>query len=264
MRSLIVIAVLLAFIPAAVYAGDCGCSKCKQQTCSSCDTCKSKCDSGCKSKCDSCKPKCDSGCKSKCNSCKPKCETGCKSKCGKCNECKPKCESGCKSKCDGGCKSKCNSCEAKPACSKCGQKSCSGGCGQSSCSSGCAKPCACTEWNQYCGCEMLSSLCISLQACDGTAGPLMLKLRDTSFKTIADIELAGPIDGYYNYTYTFAEPIPASSLQEAVIINSTDDAATLTWFSVFGNFDCGGFSYFDYSCPGVVVGPGGCPRMVLF
>ena len=240
MRAIIVLVMLLAFIPAAVYAGDCGgCDKCKTK-CSSCDTCKPKCDTGCKSKCDTgCKPKCES----KCNTCKPKCKQE------TCSSCKPKCDTGCKSKCDTGCKpkceSKCNTCEPK-------------------CDTGCPKPCACMDWEQYCGCEMLTGLCITITACEGTAGPLLLKLRDINMKTIADVELAGPIDGYYNYNYTFAEPMRADMVHEAVLINGTDDAATLTSLQVIGLFDCGSFTFIDHTCPGAVIGPGGCPRMVLF
>ena len=99
---------------------------------------------------------------------------------------------------------------------------------------------------------------------DGTAGPIKLQLRDGGYKTVAVVELAGPIEGYYTMTYTFDEPVRADSLVEAVIINDTEDPVTLTWFGVVGNFECGSYTYFDKSCPGIVVGPGGCPRMVLF
>lgn len=134
------------------------------------------------------------------------------------------------------------------------------------CGTPCEPPCACTDWMQYCGCEMLTSLCISLATdpCDGTAGPLMLLLRDTDYDEIVTIELAGPIEGYYTMQYEFAEPIRADSLQEAVLINETEDAVTLTWLQVYGIFDCGGWTYIDHTCPGAVIGPGGCVRMVLF
>lgn len=114
---------------------------------------------------------------------------------------------------------------------------------------------------------MLTGLCISLEAaCNaGTEGPIKLLLRDTDFNDIVTIELAGPIDGYYTAQYEFETPIRADNVQEAVIINDTEDSVTLTWFSVYGMFgDCGGWSYFDFSCPGIVIGPDGCPRMVLF
>jgi hypothetical protein len=123
------------------------------------------------------------------------------------------------------------------------------------------------EWHAYCGCDMLTGLCISLEAdwCDGTAGPLLLVLRDGNYDAIAAIELAGPIEGYYAMEYTFAEPIKADSVVEAVLINETDDPVTLNWMMVYGYFECwGGWTYFDHACPGAVIGPGGCPRMVLF
>lgn len=161
-------------------------------------------------------------------------------KCGTCckqHTCTPACDTGCKPACDMGC--------AQP----------------------CAAPCACMEWEQYCGCEMLTDLCISLQTdwCDNTAGPLKLLLRDNAYDDIVTIELAGPIEGYYTMNYTFEEPIRADSVREAVLINDTDDPVTLTWLMVWGNFgNCGGWTYIDHTCPGVVIGPGGCPRMVLF
>jgi hypothetical protein len=123
------------------------------------------------------------------------------------------------------------------------------------------------EWETYCGCEMLTGLCISLQTdwCDNTAGPLKLLLRDNNFDDIVTIEMAGPIEGYYTMQYTFETPIRADNLKEAVLINDTDDPVTLSWMQVYGMFECwGGWTYFDYACPGAVIGPGGCPRMVLF
>ena len=260
MRAIIVIALLLAFIPAAVYADCGGCNKCKQTTCSSCDKCKTKCDTGCKSKCDTCKPKCEP-CKPKCDTCKPKCEP-CKPKCEpckpKCDTCKPKCEKACKPKCDTGCKPKCNTCESKCSVDK--------PCGKPDCDKGCAKPCACMSWMPYCGCEMVTSLCINITtACDGdTAGPLMFVLRDKDMKTVASIELAGPIADEYSFTYTFAEPMKADLLHEAVLINTTDDPLTITRFNVVGNWECGSWTFIDHTCPGAIVGPGGCPRMVMF
>lgn len=145
----------------------------------------------------------------------------------------------------------------RPACDPCGE----------SCDAGCAMPCACMEWESYCGCEMVTGLCISLTTdpCDGTAGPLHLLLRDGDYDEIVTIELAGPIEGYYTMLYEFAEPVRADTLIEAVLINDTDDAATLDWMQVYGMFDCcGGWTYMDHTCPGAVIGPGGCVRMVLF
>jgi len=137
-------------------------------------------------------------------------------------------------------------------------------CGE--CDDDCAKPCACLEWHAYCGCEMVEGLCISLEAdcCDGTEGPLWLLIRDGDFKDVVMIELVGPIDGFYNMMYEFEEPVRADTLFEAVIINKTEDPVTLKWFSVYGFGKCFDWTYFDFSCPGIVIGPGGCPRMVLF
>jgi hypothetical protein len=98
----LLIVALSCFVGASVaYAGDCCCKpKCKQHTCTKCDSCKPKCDSCCKPKCHPCKPKCEP-CKPKCNKCEP-----CKPKCNKCEPCKPKCES----KCHKCCKPKCHKC----------------------------------------------------------------------------------------------------------------------------------------------------------
>ena len=244
MRYLVIVAALLLLLPFAAYAGDCGkCSPCK----TSCSPCKT-----------SCAPKC-SPCK---NECKPKCEP-CKPVCSPCKtECKPKCSP---------CAPKCNPCE--PKCGKCKQNSCTkpcgtcGKCGEvSSCNTGCAAPCACTEWNEYCGCGTLTGLCISLRAAchDGTAVPIYLVLRDRQMNELATVELGAPINGYYNMTYTFDEPLDATAPVEALLLNDNEDTVTLEWLQVIGLMQCNSFTYFDYSCPGVVIGKGGCPRMVLF
>jgi len=148
----------------------------------------------------------------------------------------------------------------------CKQHTCTSAC-NTGCAPACPAPCACMDWEQYCGCEMLTGLCISMEAAcnDGTAGPLKLLLRDNNYDDIVTIELAGPIDGYYTTNYTFDTPIRADSVREAVLMNDTDDPVTLTWLMVWGNFgNCGGWTFIDHTCPGVVIGPGGCPRMVLF
>jgi hypothetical protein len=165
------------------------------------------------------------------------------------------------STCGSTCGSSCGTC--------CKQHTCTSGCNScNSCAPACTQPCACMAWEPYCGCAMLNSLCISMEAAcnDGTAGPLKLLLRDNNYDDIVTIELAGPIDGYYTMNYTFDAPIRADSVREAVLMNDTDDPVTLTWLQVWGNFgECyGGWTYIDHTCPGVVIGPGGCPRMVLF
>jgi hypothetical protein len=270
MRYLVFVALLLLLIPSVVFAGNDGCG-CKKASCSSCSSgSHDKCDSGCKSggcndnKCGSCKEKCHSGCKQKCDG---GCKSGCdKPKCNscekpKCNSCeKPKCNSGCKS----GCKDKCHGGCQQSKCNSCGQSSCSGG---SSCgaASSCAKPCACQAWQDYCGCGTVSSLCISITACEGTAGPLKLQLRNPANETVVVVELPGPIEGYYNYTYTFETPVDAALLAEATLINDTEDPATLTSLRVVGmDGYCFNWVYVDHTCPGVLVGPGGCKRMVIY
>lgn len=168
------------------------------------------------------------------------CETKCKP-CCKQHTCTPACDTGCNAGCDTGC--------------------------NAGCDMGCAMPCACMEWEPYCGCGMVTGLCISMQTdwCDGTAGPLKLLLRDGNYDDIVTIEMAGPVEGYYTMQYTFETPVSADSLVEAVLINDTDDPVTLSWLQVYGMFDyCGGWTYIDHTCPGAVIGPGGCPRMVLF
>lgn len=117
----------------------------------------------------------------------------------------------------------------------------------------------------YCGCGMVNSLCITITACEGTAGPMKLQLRDTNNATVAIIELAGPIDNYYNYNYTFDKPVDATSLKEAVLINDTEDPATITSLRVVGmDGACFNWVYVDHTCPGAVIGPGGCKRMVVY
>lgn len=228
MRYLVLAALVLLLLPCVAYAGDCG--SCHKATCGDC---KAKCDTGCKAKCET--------------GCKPKCDTGCKSKC----------DTGCKDKCHSGCKDKC-----KSACNSCGKSDCGGGC---QAAAGCPQPCACAAWHDFCGCGQVSSLCISITACEGTAGPLKLQLRDPQFKTVTIIELPGPIEGYYNYTYTFEKPVDATMLGEAVLINDTEDAATLTSLRVVGmDGNCFNWVYVDHTCPGAIVGPGGCKRMVIY
>jgi hypothetical protein len=115
---------------------------------------------------------------------------------------------------------------------------------------------------------MIDSLCIQLSTCGcdgGTAGPLKLELHDNAGKIIATVQLDGPIDGSASWNYKFAEPIKADSLREAVLINDTDDSATLTWFSVTGMGECGwSYNFFDKKCKGVTIGKDGCPRFVMF
>lgn len=239
MRNLVILALLIAFIPVAVWAGDCNSCGSKpvcKQNCGTpkCDTCKPKCET----KCNTCKPACENKCKPACeNKCKPACENKCKPACE--NKCKPKCENKCKPKCE----NKCNSCAPAPAC---------------------PQPCACDAWVPYCGCEEITSLCITMQACEGTAGPLWLQIRDPKYATLAMIELAGPIDGYYNMTYTFEKPVPASALMEAVLINKTDDAVTMTSMRVVGMNECFSYVYIDKTCSGMVIGKEGCPRLVMY
>jgi len=148
----------------------------------------------------------------------------------------------------------------------CVQETCTAAPCDMGCASSCAMPCACMAWDSYCGCEMVTGLCISMETdyCDGTVGPLSLLIRDGNYDEIVTIELAGPIEGYYTMQYTFAEPLRADTLVEAVLINETEDPVTLTWLQVYGIFNCGGWTYIDHTCPGAVIGPGGCPRMVLF
>jgi len=164
--------------------------------------------------------------------------------------------------CDPCCRPKCEPCCRQDTCTPACDVPCDMGC-----DAGCMMPCACMEWDTYCGCEMLTGLCISLTTdpCDGTAGPLKLLLRDGDYDEIVTIELAGPLEGYYSMLYEFAEPVRADTLIEAVLINDTDDPATLSWMRVYGMFECwGGWTYMDHACPGAVIGPGGCGRMVLF
>ncbi len=231
MRYMLIVLVLLLAVPFAALAGDCG--KCGAK-CSPCKTACSPCQSDCASKCSPCKPKCDT--------CKPACAP---QTCTKCNTCAPNCDT-CK---QNSCTKSCGKCAAQP-----------------SCDTSCAMPCACDEWNAYCGCGMLTGLCINLQAAcnDGTAAPVYLVLRDSRMNELATIELGAPIDGYYQMTYTFDEPLDATAPTEALLLNDSDDTVTLEWLQVTGLMQCGSFTYFDHACPGVVIGQGGCPRMVLF
>jgi hypothetical protein len=244
MRYLVVIIALLLLLPFAANAGDCGkCGKCGPCK-TSCGSCKSDCAPKCSPSKSECKPKCDS-CAPKCNSCKPACAP---QTCTKCNTCAPKCSPCKQNSCSKPCGS-CGKCNAAP-----------------SCNTGCAAPCACDEWNTYCGCGSLTGLCISLRAAcnDGTAAPVFLVLRDSRMNELATIELSAPIEGYYQTTYTFEEPLDATAPVEALLLNDNEDTVTLEWLSVTGLLQCGSFTYFDHACPGVVIGQGGCPRMVLF
>jgi hypothetical protein len=139
----------------------------------------------------------------------------------------------------------------------------------SGCAPACSMPCACTEWEQYCGCEMLTSICINMEAVcgEGTNGPMQLELYDTSYRKIVTIDLPMPVEGFYSTGYTFATPIRADSLQEAVLVNeNTDDPVTLTWLLIHGTFEncCGTCTYINHYCSGVEIGTANCTRMVLF
>ncbi len=209
-----------------------------------------------------------------CDTCKPKCETPCKSKCeNKCSPCQPvakpfdKCNS-CKQEPCAAAKPKCDSCDkCRPKCkNKCGQCSTAGLADYSATmdSPPAANPCACDAWAPYFGQETVDSLSISIMTSEGTAGPLMLSLRDPQHRQLALIELRGPIEGNYFFAYTFDSPVPASDLLEAVLINDGTDPATLTMFRVLGLGE-NDFShvYIDHTCTGAIVGPGGCTRMEM-
>jgi hypothetical protein len=112
---------------------------------------------------------------------------------------------------------------------------------------------------------MISSLSISITASEGTTGGMKLLLRNGLLQQVVLIDLPGPITNDYTYTYTFAAPVMASVLFEAVLINDGDDPATLTSLRVVGLGEAG-FSYMfvEHTCPGAIVGIGGCQQMEIY
>lgn len=271
--------------------------------CGQCDKCKPKCDTGCKPKCESkcntcavvpvARPACGKcQAKSKCNTCAK--APAVKPACDSCNKCKPKCENKCNScakapvikpacdscnKCKPKCENKCGQCQSKTytGCGTCAATSLYDiGYTSSSVQSGSrynpaagtsASPnqCGCDAWVPYSGSELVESLRISITATEGTTGGMKLLLRNPLLQQVVLIDLPGPITNDYTYTYSFGTPVKASDLFEAVLINEGDDPATLTSLRVVGVGE-GSFNYMfvEHTCPGALVGIGGCPRMEIY
>jgi len=123
------------------------------------------------------------------------------------------------------------------------------------------------EWHQPRGDTVVTELTIIVEA-DSPAAEgrtLELQLRDAILRTIDYVDLAGPHSGRHTYSYEFQEPLPACDLKQAVLVNDSDVTIEMSYFKVVGKLTDGDdWLYFEKSCPGVVIGEQGCPRLLLY
>lgn len=134
-----------------------------------------------------------------------------------------------------------------------------GGGGKHSCVNG--------EWNRPSSDALVTELTIIVEAESAAAEgrTLELQLRNATLRTIDYVDLAGPHEGRHTYTYVFEEPLPACDLKQAVLVNGADVMIHMKYLKVVGKLEGGrDWQYFEKSCPGVVVGEQGCPRLLLY
>lgn len=123
--------------------------------------------------------------------------------------------------------------------------------------------CKCPSFTHYTGTANLTGVRVEAEGVSNAADQLHLLLRDAKMHKVAEITLAGPHNGKQAYDYELA--MPGADLEMGVLVNSTSANVKLTHLTITGILDDGTeFVYFEQSCPGVTIGQGGCPRMVLY
>lgn len=126
--------------------------------------------------------------------------------------------------------------------------------------------CVNDEWQRPSSDAQVTELTIIVEAESAAAEgrTLELQLRGAILRTIDYVDLAGPHSGRHTYTYVFEEPLPACDLKQAVLVNGSDVMIHMSYLKVVGKLEGGDWLYFEKSCPGVVVGAEGCPRLLLY
>jgi hypothetical protein len=123
--------------------------------------------------------------------------------------------------------------------------------------------CKCPSFTHYSGTANITGVRVEATGVGAAKDDLHLLLRDVKMHTVADITLAGPLNGKQEYDSILA--LSGTDLEMAVLVNSSNANVKLTHLRIIGVLDDGSeFVYFEQECPGVTVGQGGCPRMVLF
>jgi hypothetical protein len=126
-----------------------------------------------------------------------------------------------------------------------------------------AQSCKCPSFTHYTGTANLTGVRVEAEGVSKAADQLHLLLRDTKMRVAADITLTGPHNGKQEYDATL--DVPGGGLEMGVLVNNSSVNVKLTHLRITGILDDGTeFIYFEQSCPGVTIGQGGCPRMVLF
>ena len=123
--------------------------------------------------------------------------------------------------------------------------------------------CKCPSFTHYDGGANLVGVRVEATGESRAVDELHLLLRDMRMRVVADIELTGPHSGDQEWDYVLE--VPEGALKMAVLVNNSNSNVAMTFLRITGIMDDGSaFMYFEQECPGVVIGQGGCPRMVLF
>jgi hypothetical protein len=124
--------------------------------------------------------------------------------------------------------------------------------------------CSCSEFHRYRGNAELNSFHVVIKAESSCATGFTLLFRDERGRRAREIALNGPHAGEQSYDVLIENPIPAMAIRQAVLINNTSNDVKITYMKITGGLSDGDFVFFEKECPGVVIGPKGCPRMVLY
>lgn len=123
--------------------------------------------------------------------------------------------------------------------------------------------CKCPSFTHYTGTAELTGLRIEAEGVSTASDEMHLLLRDVKMRKVADITLDGPHNGKQEYDYEIT--MPGTDFEMAVLVNNTNKDVKMTFLRITGVMSDGSeFVYFEQECPGVVIGQGGCPRMILF
>ncbi len=123
--------------------------------------------------------------------------------------------------------------------------------------------CKCPSFTHYTGTAKLNGLRVVAEGVSTAGDEMHLWLRDVKMRKVGDITLTGPHNGKQEYDCLI--DMPAADFEMAVLVNNTTKNVKLTHLTITGVLSDGTeFVYFEQACPGVTIGQGGCPRMILF
>ena len=124
--------------------------------------------------------------------------------------------------------------------------------------------CSCSEFHRYQGSAELQAFHVVIKAESNCAKGFALAFRNDRGRKVCELALNGPHAGEQAFDLHLETTVPAASIRQAVLINSTSNDVKITYMKVTGILSDGEFVYFEKECPGVVIGAQGCPRMVLY